>query len=514
MKKQPRRSLAIGIALLSLPSFLFVWLNRDAPHFGVLQDDGLYLIGAKTIAEGLPYKILSAPGEPYQTKYPPLYPAYLSIAWRMGSAFAGKLSAALILSWLCLPAFLVLFHIWLREHGFGPGPAWMVTGLFALQPYTLFFVSNLGSELLFMVFLLAAVLAAERSRAGFGGMLAGLGYLVRTAGIALLPAAIIYYFWTRQPRKAFLFCAGMIPAIAGWMLWGRAHAAAGSDIVTLCYTNYIGYELFNVTLDNVHLVLWKNFSALLESFGSFVFPQMIGGLPAKLILQPIGLAMILGCVRMFRQKKSLYALFGAFSACILLAWHFAPNQRFVLPLAPLLLAGFWSEAVHFWGLVRGALKQPDRSQRVVAYGFTGFLGLVLAVGAGLQIYMWVKVIPEMARDDRDNTRAFNSVYRWVKSNTPADANILWEDDTALYFAAERHSLILLIPAREWYEHGNEGDLDHYRKIDQYATEHNLGYVILTKMGPHKDDEILKAARHNARLERVHEEAGGVVYKVR
>src|SRR5262245_48065954 len=118
VNKLDRIPLALGIAILCLPTLLFIWHNRDVPHFGVLQDDGLYLISAKTIAEGSPYKILSFPGEPYQTKYPPFYPAYLSIAWRIGETFPAKLTAALILSWLCLPAFLAVFHPWLCRHGF------------------------------------------------------------------------------------------------------------------------------------------------------------------------------------------------------------------------------------------------------------------------------------------------------------------------------------------------------------------------------------------------------------
>ena len=377
-KSISHRSLAVGVALLCLPTLLFICWNRDVPHFGILQDDGLYLIGAKSFAEGSQYRILSYPGEPFQTKYPPLYPMYLSLAWRFASTFAAKLTGALLLSWLCLPALLALFHIWLRRHGFNRGPAWLVTALFGLNPYVLFFVSNLGTELCFMVFMLAAILLAEnpgRERdALFAGVLAGLGYLVRTAGIALLPAAIIYYLWTRQGRKALWFTTGIVPAIAAWMLWSRVHIPPGGDVVSLYYTNYFGYQMYNVTLDNVHLVLWKNVSGLLESFGSFVFPQMIQGLPAKLILQPLGLAMILGCVRMFRRRVSLYAIFAVLSTCVLLLWHGIPNQRLVLPLAPLLLAGFWTEAVHFGALVRTSLKHPDRSQRVVAYGFAGFLG--------------------------------------------------------------------------------------------------------------------------------------------
>jgi hypothetical protein len=282
--------------------------------------------------------------------------------------------------------------------------------------------------------------------------------------------------------------------------------------VTLYYTNYIGYQLINVDFSNIGVVLWKNFSALLESFGSYVFPQMIAGLPAKLILQPLALAMILGIVRTGRH--SLYALFGAFSAAMLLVWHFPPNQRFVLPLVPLLLAGFYSEAVHFAGLVRQAFHHKDRSQRAVAYGFAGFLVAILALGAGLQIYMWINVIPGQARDDRANRESYARLYQWIESNTPQDANTLWENDTALYLSTGRLAVAFLIPPRQWYRSENDEDLESYRRIDEYARAHNLQYVILPAVGPHRNDEVLKVAAGNTKLEKIHEETGGVVYRVR
>ena len=518
MAQVSRRSLAIGVALLCLPTLVFIWWNRDVPHFGILEDDGIYLIGAKSLAEGSQYRILNLPAEPYQTKYPPLYPLYLSLAWRAAATFTAKLSAAVILSWLSLPMVLWLFHVWLRRHGFDQWPAWLLTALFGLNPYVLFFISNLGSEIFFMVFLLATILVAEkpdRNYALLAGVIAGFGYLARTAGIALLPAALIYYLWNREPRKALWFTVGMAPAIACWTLWSQTHAAPQHDIVTLYYTNYLGYQLFNVTLDNIAVVLWKNLSALLESFGSYVFPQMLQGLPAKLILQPLALAMVLGCIRMSRRGNlSLYTVFGAVSTAMLLVWHFPPNQRFVLPLVPLLLAGFYREATHFGGLVRTAFQHKDRSQRVVAYAFAGFLIAILGIGAGLQVYMWVSVIPEQARSDRKNASEYAAVYRWMDANAPAGASILLENDTALYLLTGRHAVAFLIPPRQWYQSENDEDLASYRRIDEYARDHQVDFIVLPTVGPHRNPEVLKAAAENVNLEGIHEEAGGVIYRVK
>jgi hypothetical protein len=514
------------LILLCLPSLLFVWHNRDVPHFGILQDDGVYLIDAQALAQGAGYRVLSLPNQPYDTRYPPLYPLYLSLAWHSIPAFPANLSMAIMLSWLSFPAVLMLAYLWCKRHAFPVPITWLVVGVFALNPYVLFFVSNLGSEMLFMVFLLGAILVAEREATEswsqgwrgplLAGAIAGAGYLTRTSGIALLPAAIAYYCWKRQQRAALWFTLGMLPALAGWTLWSRMHAAAGHDVVTLCYTNYLGYYFMNVGWDNLGQILWLNVSALLESMGSLVFPQMMQGLLAKIILQPLAVAMILGCIRMARQGSAgLYTLFGGISSLMLLVWHYEPNQRFVLPLAPLLLAGFCFEMTHLGRLFRDAFSHRDRSQRVVAYGFAGLLFTMLAAGASLQIYMNVSVLPDLYRNDRSNTLAYRSIYNWIGSHLPADANILWQDDTALYLANGHHAASFVVPPREFKATGGEaGEAARYKKVAQYARQEHMDYILLAKIGLRHNDEVLRDAAANRDLARVHEEEGGILYRVR
>lgn len=523
-----RRRLVPAVILiwLCLPTFLFVWHNRDVPHFGILQDDGIYLIDAQALAQGAGYRILSLPAKPFDTRYPPLYPLYLSLAWRLIPAFPANLSMAIMLSWLSFPVVLMLAYLWSRHHGFPTPIAWVIVGLLALNPYVLFFLSNLGSEMLFMVFVLGAILVAERQGAGswlqgwrgplLAGGIAGAAYLTRTSGIALLPAAITYYSWKKKPGDVLWFSLGMLPAITAWTLWSRMHAAPGHDVVTLCYTNYLGYYRMNVGWDNLGHVLWRNVSALLESMGSLVFPQMMQGLLAKFILQPLAVAMILGCVRMARQGYAgLYTIFGAVTAAMLLAWHYEPNQRFVLPLAPLLLAGFCFEMAHLARLFRSAFAHRDRSQRVVAYGFAGFLITLLAVGASLQIYMNVSVVPDLFRNDRANALAYRSLYGWIANHLPANANVLWQDDTALYLATGRHAISFVVPPREFEATGGDaGEAARYRKITEYAHQQHLDYVLLAKIGMRHNDEVLRDAAANPNLVPVHEEEGGILYRVR
>ena len=66
---------ALALIVLCLPSLLFVWHNRDVPHFGILQDDGLYLIDGKSLAEG------SAGDPPLQSL---VYPQFLELRKSLG----------------------------------------------------------------------------------------------------------------------------------------------------------------------------------------------------------------------------------------------------------------------------------------------------------------------------------------------------------------------------------------------------------------------------------------------
>jgi hypothetical protein len=504
---------ALALLALCLPTLLFVWINRDVPHFGVLQDDGMYLIDGKALAEGAGYRILSLPAQPYDTRYPPLYPLYLSLAWRAAPSYPATLAVAVMLSWLCLPVLLLLGYWWCVGQRFSVPITWLTLGLFALNPYVLFFVSNLGSEMMFMVFLFGAMLAAERIGwrwALVAGLLAGAAYLTRTSGIALLPAAIAYYCAKKQARGALCFTLGMLPAVAGWAVWSRLHAAPGHDVVTLCYTNYLGYYFLNVGWDNIGHVVSRNTGALLEAMGSLVFPQMMDGWLAKAILWPLALAMIVGCVRMFRQGYArLYALFALVSAAMLLVWHYQANQRFVLPLAPLLLAGFCFAMAE----LAAWLQQQNRGLAV--RGFAMVLAIVLTGGLVLQICMDVGVVPQLARNDRANTRAYRSMYAWIAQNLPADANVLWQDDTALYLATGRHSVSYVVPSREFDASGGDaGEATRFRGIERYAREQHLGYVLLAKVGLRRNQEVLQVAAADPGLEFVHEEAGGVLYRVR
>jgi hypothetical protein len=129
--------------------------------------------------------------------------------------------------------------------------------------------------------------------------------------------------------------------------------------------------------------------------------------------------------------------------------------------------------------------------------------------------MDVGVVPKLFRDDRSNTLAYRSIYAWIASHLPADANILWQDDTALYLTTGRHTVSFVVPPREFEATGGDaGEAARYKRIAEYARQQHLDYVLLAKIGLRHNDQVLRDAAANPSLEPVHEEEGGILYRVR
>src|SRR5690348_17618402 len=111
-----RHAVTTALFVLALaPSAWLAWRWRAMPQLGLHQDDALYLVGAKSLAEGNSYRIESLPGSPFQTKYPPAVSAIMAAAWKFGPAFPANLRLASLLAWLMLPPCVVAIHAMFRH---------------------------------------------------------------------------------------------------------------------------------------------------------------------------------------------------------------------------------------------------------------------------------------------------------------------------------------------------------------------------------------------------------------
>ena len=158
-------------------------------------------------------------------------------------------------------------------------PATVTTALVALNPYVILFSTYLMSELLFGCLLLASLLLSRR--AVLAALAGAAAYLVRTGGIALVASSAICLWLEGRRKETVQFAAVFIPFVLAWILWARTHQSPGTDIVTMYYTNYVGYQLLNVHLNEFHIFLWKNLDGVLWGIGSLFLPRVFESLDRK-----------------------------------------------------------------------------------------------------------------------------------------------------------------------------------------------------------------------------------------
>lgn len=441
----PRWLLIVCFCLAILPATIAAWTERDLPHLGIFHDDAVYWSNAKALAQGDGYHIMSLPGTPFQTKYPPLYPALLSLIWRLNPDFPSNLPLAMLMTWLFVPPFFWLCRRVLLSAGATPWVALVTTTFIMVAPMFTVLSTSLMSEVPFCLLLFASLRLLDGEltprRAALAGVVAGLAYLVRTGAIPLIATVPFVLFLKGKRVAAVAFVAGMAPFIAGWMFWVSGHRAPGTDIVTLYYTDYLRYQLDQIPADVYPVLIWKNIANYCVGVGQwviFLFEETIVNIT---ITRFLGLAAIIGTIRLaWRTRQFQYALYALGLSSILFVWHYPPNWRFVFPVLPMLLAGFFTEVSGFIGMIRLTWTRNKRSDRSAAI----IIGVPAVLAAIAAFYVntdsLVRFVPDLFGQERYIRKQRIPVYAWVHDHVPATALFTAYDDVVLYLYSGRRSV--------------------------------------------------------------------------
>ena len=489
-----RKLTIIGVFLAALaPSAYLAWTLRSMPHLGFYHDDSIYWISGRSLAMGDGYRIESLPGQPYQTKYPPLYPALLAAIWKLDPRFPENLPLATLFAWLLLPLFLASLWFLLREYGFSLRERYLLILMAALSPVTVVFSFSLMPELLFTAMLLASLILAERAMKPeasrwltlLAGMCAALAYLAKSIAAPLLLTVPLCFALRRHFRKAALFCAAMLPAVAGWQWWMARHLAHSRDLVTLYYTNYVGFQIYNVPLRDLPLVIWYNLDGFLQGAGKLLIFDLPYG--SKHLERVIAIAAIAGCIRLAMRKRALqYPLAALGMSAILLVWHFPPDQRFVFPLYPLLLMGLATEARNLGGALRLAWAKPAFADRCAVAGFGTLLAGLAAFAFFCTVFGLSHVIPDLFASYRADFDARQRAYEWINRNVPRDANVYAYQDPVMFLYTGHKACRLPIPPKFLY-HGDDSGIDKLMgSMADFARGYQLEYLLLTPDDYYRD----------------------------
>jgi hypothetical protein len=186
---------------------LLVWVPRLSGPIDLRWDGGVYYLLGTSLAQGHGYRIPSEPGSPEALQYPPLLPVAIALCERvLGTTDPGIVAPWLRKTYAGLFVAYALAVLALARRYLRPGFAVMATALCLFQVMTIFLSDLLFAELPFALVSVVFVLVAGNGEAGrrpwrreaASFALAAAGFLLRTAGLALLGAWVLEAIFRRR----------------------------------------------------------------------------------------------------------------------------------------------------------------------------------------------------------------------------------------------------------------------------------------------------------------------------
>jgi hypothetical protein len=207
---------------------LLVWLPRMSGPIDLRWDAGVYYVLGTSLATGHGYRMLSEPGSPEALQYPPLLPAVVALYERaLGSTDPAVVAPWLRLSYVLLFLAYALAALALARRYLRTSFAIIAVGLSLFQVNTLFLSDLLFTELPFALVSVLFVLVATDGpfasrpwlRETISFLLAAAGFLLRTAGVALLVAWVLESLTRRQWRLAIARGLLALVPVGAWQMY-------------------------------------------------------------------------------------------------------------------------------------------------------------------------------------------------------------------------------------------------------------------------------------------------------
>jgi hypothetical protein len=434
-------------------------------YFGMYHDDGIYLVTAKSLAEGQGLRILSLPGEPLQTKYPPGYPVLLAAMWLTNPQFPNNLlllSAVQVV--LSIGASVAAVFYLLATRKVTGALALVILAATVLNSHYLDFAPMLMTDLPATLFVMLALWRAEVEckrpfstlRAALLGVLIAVAPLIRSHALIVIPSVFIFLAARRKLALAAVSAATAAILAGAPLVWQYCHQQPPASFYAY-YTNYIGHGFGTLPSASESLDrLWSNYnwSAVLQINTYFPFLQRIQfqGLDplAFALVYRVGyfflaLPLVIGSLRELRHL-SLPGIYALFYALVLASWPIKAEWRHILPE---LVFNYY---FYFRGfrLIASVVKPGFQSHRtaysMVCAAAAVCFSLYLVVGTTIEaieragnygrslarVSGWLA--PDIQRSD------YSEATEWITNRTDSRAIFVCNNDPLLFLNTGRRAV--------------------------------------------------------------------------
>lgn len=484
---------------------LAIYVSRLDHVAGLIGDDAWYAVLAKAIAEGDGPRLIGSAGlHVLSPVYPPGFPALLSLVFLVSPSYPANL---LLLKSVSVAAMIgagaLTYRYAARCRGQSPAIAAAVAFGTIITPSLVFLAtSTLMSEAVFLFVELAAVLAIERAAAtrpdralrwaAIAGALAGATMLVRTAGVAVVAAGVLYLVGTRRWRRAVPFVAASVLCVLPWTIYAHRHAATHEErvdlggVMAVDYSNWFWTrEAGTVTARPVGLAalparIARNVTdiAIRDMGGIFVpvlfrsagesgleavglgppedgsVPSMGSATGTKVVSLVLTLVAVLGFVVACRRRLTVAEPLTVLSVGMIVLWPFW-TFRFVLPLTPFLLCYLVTGIETL-----GATAARSSPAATIASTSASTARIFLFVLIGLSLLDHVRYVAQPHENARGGT--------WQAQGDDTDAIMDWvrrHAERGSVIAAYNPALVYLLTGHQTVAIDSFGDRwDRWRRL--------------------------------------------------
>ena len=469
-----------AVALLTL--FLGVW-TFDA-KLSLSGDNTEFITLARSMAAGEGLVHINSPDPQPATKYPFAFPLLLApFEWLFPGDWVPMKVWVLV---LFAAGMAVLYELVKEKAGALPALATVVLSLAAGKSYLthgpdgivygpllLHYSHQVMSEAPYLTFSLLALWLVERGIAregikGNGWLIGGFfcalwAYYIRTAGITLVAAIIVYLLLRRDFRRGLVFAAASFICWLPWTLRNRAVGGGGTYIKQLFMVNPYHPERGLLDLGGfVERFFGQLRLYLTRELPNTLVPYFTGAEtlfhPASLLLIGLAVAATVLCIK--RGDHQLLLIYAAFFVGVVLLWPW-PGDRFLVPIVPVLVC------LQVWVVLQ------LRDALVARGGGAGDAGKYLV---WVLLLIYVLPLPGGAKRLADYSQAdyppqwsrYYQAGQWLKANASEDAVVLCRKGYWMYIISGRRCVGFPFAAPD--------------EVLAHMERENVDYVVLESLG--------------------------------
>jgi len=423
----------IGV-LLFLSALLSASICFDA-QLSQSGDNAEFIILARSLSHTGEYQVDSTPDPQPATKFPPLFPGMLALVEWVAPGSIPAMKWLIVLFYAAsIPVIFKLF-----QEQSGTPHAWLVSATCLVSPYLLDLSHEVMSEVPFLALSAAAVLVASREDRGWRSLAAILAlvmaaYYVRTAGIALMVAVLLYDARLGKWRSVTVLATGMVLLSLPWTLYLQSNGGGIYGQALLLVDPYRPQLGYIGAGDAIGRVMRNLFAYGQLYFGRMTIPLLSVDSDDYGYTDALGHGIVMICLaahayEAVRKGISLPTLYLAVYSGMLLCWPEAwSGLRFLIPVAPFVFH------VHFRGaqdlLCRLSLSALNRTRLTVVL-VTAVLGVnTIASGA-----------MAMSREvETTSWRDYYAAARWIRDHTQPNALIACRKPHLMFLESHRKSV--------------------------------------------------------------------------